>query len=170
MCRAIFRLFSNFRRVLNVVCFHLGNSPASQFYMPTFRNTLSCLHRQIGVKVLHINPPMKMKQSLPKRRHIKSRRLGIIHKKAYNNLNLLFPVLCPICHLLALLGAHHIFHVSGLRVITVPHVLKEEVLGKWNWMAGGKAKKCKGMFWKGETARGVWPVGWSGCRCKSVSI
>jgi len=22
----------------------------------------------------------------------------------------------PICHLLALLGAHHIFHVSGLRV------------------------------------------------------
>jgi len=25
----------------------------------------------------------------------------------------------PICHLLALLGAHHIFHVSGLRVKTV---------------------------------------------------
>jgi hypothetical protein len=24
----------------------------------------------------------------------------------------------PICHLLALLGAHHIFHVSGLRVKT----------------------------------------------------
>ena len=24
--------------------------------------------------------------------------------------------LYPICHLLALLGAHHIFHVSGLRV------------------------------------------------------
>jgi hypothetical protein len=22
----------------------------------------------------------------------------------------------PICHLLALLGAHHIFHISGLRV------------------------------------------------------
>jgi len=22
----------------------------------------------------------------------------------------------PICHLLALLGAHHIFHVSGIRV------------------------------------------------------
>jgi hypothetical protein len=31
----------NFRRVLHVVCFHLGNSPASEFYMPTFRNTLS---------------------------------------------------------------------------------------------------------------------------------
>ena len=25
----------------------------------------------------------------------------------------------PICHLLALLGAHHIFHVSGLRVNTL---------------------------------------------------
>jgi len=28
-------LISNFRRVLNVVCFLLGNSPASEFYMPT---------------------------------------------------------------------------------------------------------------------------------------
>jgi len=26
----------------------------------------------------------------------------------------------PICHLLALLGAHHIFHVSGLKVKSVP--------------------------------------------------
>ena len=34
-------LISNFRPVLNVVCFLLGNSPASEFYMPTFRNTLS---------------------------------------------------------------------------------------------------------------------------------
>jgi len=32
---------SNFRCVLNAVCFLLGNSPASEFYMPTFRNTLS---------------------------------------------------------------------------------------------------------------------------------
>jgi len=24
---------------MNVVCFLLGNSPASEFYMPTFRNT-----------------------------------------------------------------------------------------------------------------------------------
>jgi hypothetical protein len=43
-------LISNFRRVLNVVCFLLGNSPASEFYMPTFRNTLFHLHRQVGVK------------------------------------------------------------------------------------------------------------------------
>jgi hypothetical protein len=34
-------LNSNFRRVLYVVCFLLGNSPASEFYMLTFRNTLS---------------------------------------------------------------------------------------------------------------------------------
>ena len=34
-------LISNFRRVLHVVYFLLGNSPASEFYMPTFRNTLS---------------------------------------------------------------------------------------------------------------------------------
>jgi len=41
-------LISNFRRVLNVVCFLLGDSPASEFYMPTFRNTLhapTCLWR-----------------------------------------------------------------------------------------------------------------------------
>ena len=34
-------LISNFHRVLNVVCFLLGNSTASEFYMSTFRNTLS---------------------------------------------------------------------------------------------------------------------------------
>jgi len=41
-------LISNFRRVLNVLCFLLGDFPASEFYMPTFRNTLFHLHRQIG--------------------------------------------------------------------------------------------------------------------------
>jgi hypothetical protein len=34
-------------RVLYVVCFLLGNSPASEFYMPTFRNTLFHLRRQV---------------------------------------------------------------------------------------------------------------------------
>jgi len=34
-------LISNFRCVLNGVFFLLGNSPASEVYMPTFRNTLS---------------------------------------------------------------------------------------------------------------------------------
>jgi len=41
---------SNFRRVLNVVCFLLGSSPVSEFYMPTFRNTLFNLHKQVGMK------------------------------------------------------------------------------------------------------------------------
>jgi len=41
LCQAAFIfLISNFRRVLYVVCFILGNSPASEFYMPTFRNTV----------------------------------------------------------------------------------------------------------------------------------
>jgi hypothetical protein len=33
-----------------------------------------------------------------------------------NNINTLNTELNPICHLLALLGAHHILHVSGIRV------------------------------------------------------
>ena len=43
-------LISNFRRVLNVICFLLGNSPAPELYMPTFRNTLFHLHRRVGRK------------------------------------------------------------------------------------------------------------------------
>jgi hypothetical protein len=42
-------LISNFRLLLNVVCFLLGNSPASEDYMPTFRNTLFHLHMKEGV-------------------------------------------------------------------------------------------------------------------------
>jgi len=33
---------------LKAVCFLLGDNPASEFYMPTFRNTLFNLHRQVG--------------------------------------------------------------------------------------------------------------------------
>jgi hypothetical protein len=33
-----------------VLCFLLGNSPASEFYMPTFRNTLFYLYRRIDMK------------------------------------------------------------------------------------------------------------------------
>jgi hypothetical protein len=43
-------LISNFRRVLNVECFLLGNSPGSELYMPTFRNTLFHLYRRVGMK------------------------------------------------------------------------------------------------------------------------
>jgi hypothetical protein len=52
-----------------VVCFLLGNSPASEFYVPTFRNTVPWL------------------DSVPKRRHIKFRPLEIIQKKAYYTQN-----------------------------------------------------------------------------------
>jgi len=39
---------SRIRRVLYVVCFLLGNFPAFEFYMPTFRDTLFHLNRQVG--------------------------------------------------------------------------------------------------------------------------
>jgi hypothetical protein len=42
--------------------------------------------------------------------------LGSSRRSWENNINLSNAELNPICHLLALLGAHHIFHVSGLRV------------------------------------------------------
>ena len=67
-------LISNFRRFLKVLCFLLGNSPASEFYMPTFRNI--CL--------FHLHRPTRMEQSVPKRRHVQFRRRGIAQKKAYN--------------------------------------------------------------------------------------
>jgi hypothetical protein len=38
------------KQQLNIACFLLGNSSASEFYMPTFRNTLFHLHRRIGMK------------------------------------------------------------------------------------------------------------------------
>jgi len=40
------------RRVLYVVCFLLGNTPVSEVYMLTFRNTLFYLHRQVDVSSL----------------------------------------------------------------------------------------------------------------------
>ena len=42
-------LISNSRRVLYVACFLLGNSPAPEFYMPTFRNTLFHLYLPINM-------------------------------------------------------------------------------------------------------------------------
>jgi hypothetical protein len=46
----------------------------SHINTPTFWNLV----------ILHIYPPMKMEQSVLKRRHIKFRRRGITQKKAYN--------------------------------------------------------------------------------------
>ena len=51
-CVITFYFFFNtdFYLVLNVVCFLLGNSLASEFYVPMFQNT-------------HTYPPMKMEQT-----------------------------------------------------------------------------------------------------------
>jgi hypothetical protein len=63
---------SNFCPVLNVVGFLLGNSPASEFYMPTFRNTLSVpthlwrWNRQSLPKSWH---KIQTPGDLPKRKH-----------------------------------------------------------------------------------------------------
>ena len=40
--KQILLLTSDFRCVLNAVCFLLGIPPASEFYMPTFRHTVPC--------------------------------------------------------------------------------------------------------------------------------
>jgi len=48
-------LISYFRHVLNIVFFLLGDYLASEFYVPTYRNTLFHLHRWCK-----LTPPMKM--------------------------------------------------------------------------------------------------------------
>jgi len=92
---------------LFVLWFLLGNSPASEFYMPTFRNTLSVPSSQATSKLLRLfssqtfsrmDTPTNLefshytptclwrwnRQSVPKRRHIKFRSRGITQKKTYN--------------------------------------------------------------------------------------
>ena len=44
-------LYSLLNNNKHVVCLLLGNCPASGFYMPTFRNTLFHLHRQVDVRI-----------------------------------------------------------------------------------------------------------------------
>ena len=54
------------RKQSKVVCFLLGNYLESGFYMPTFRNTLFHLHRQVDVSRMystHIYLSMKMEQT-----------------------------------------------------------------------------------------------------------
>jgi hypothetical protein len=45
-----------------IVYFLLGNSPVSEIYMPTFRNTLFHLHRPVGL-CRNVYLPMKMEQT-----------------------------------------------------------------------------------------------------------
>jgi hypothetical protein len=82
--------FENFHRVLNVVCLLLGNSPASEFFMLTFRNSLLHLHRRIGMKEWSCIPIRLWRWnrlSVPKRRHKKFRRRRITQKRIYNIVN-----------------------------------------------------------------------------------
>ena len=46
---------------MSIICFLPGNSLTSEFYMPTFWNTLSHLHRQVAILITY--PPMKMEQT-----------------------------------------------------------------------------------------------------------
>jgi hypothetical protein len=45
-----------------------------------------------------------------------------LHMKGHASLNPLNAELNPICHLLALLGAHHILHISRIRVKILENV------------------------------------------------
>jgi len=66
------------------VCFPLGNSPASEFYIPTFRNTLFHLHRPVVMKNSSYPPAYEDgTDNVPKSRHIKFRGRGITQKKSY---------------------------------------------------------------------------------------
>ena len=65
-----------------VVCFIPGISPASEFYMLTFRNTLPVPSSQAN-RIPTCLCRWK-RQSVPKRRHIKFRSRGIAQKKTYN--------------------------------------------------------------------------------------
>jgi hypothetical protein len=71
VCWMLYVFFWVIPRRLNFICQRFGTL------------CLFHLHRRIGM-ILHTYPPIKMEQSIPKRRHIKFRRRGITHKKAYN--------------------------------------------------------------------------------------
>jgi hypothetical protein len=58
----IFGLGNTYQEVL---CFLLGNSPASEFYMPTFRNTLSQLHRPMETEQIECSETSAYKIQTP---------------------------------------------------------------------------------------------------------
>ena len=64
----IYFFISNFLHVAIVLFFPVGDTPASEFYVPTFRHT-------VFFNIL------QMEQIVPKRRHIKFRRHGITQKE-----------------------------------------------------------------------------------------
>jgi len=73
-----------FRRVLNVVFFLLGETPASEFYAPTFRNTVCSIFIG-GISTFYEDGT----DSVPKRRCLTFRRQGITEKKEYKSVFIL---------------------------------------------------------------------------------
>jgi hypothetical protein len=69
---ALQSLISNLGHVLNVVFFLLGDTPVSEFYMPTFRNTLSVPSSQLVSSCLQ-HLCRRNLQSVLKCQHIKFR-------------------------------------------------------------------------------------------------
>jgi hypothetical protein len=82
-------LISNFRLVLNVVYFLLGNSPKSEVYIPTFRNILPVRSSQACKPTCEDGT-----DSVPKRRHINFRRRRIAQKKHTTLYNVLYHYQC----------------------------------------------------------------------------
>jgi hypothetical protein len=78
-------LISNFCHVLNVIFFLLGDSPASELYVPTFRNSPSVPSRHCK----QLTPPTKMEQTecFETSAH-KIRHRGVTQRKEYNKCNL----------------------------------------------------------------------------------
>jgi len=77
--KKIYFMISNFRRVLKVVCFLLGNSPALNFICRHFGTLcLFHIHRHVPTCLWRRN-----RQCVLKCRHIKFRWQGITQKKAY---------------------------------------------------------------------------------------
>ena len=90
-------LISNFGCVMNVSFFLLGDSPASEFYMLMFRNTLFHLLMWCKQEESFLLTPHMKKEHVPKRKHIKFRRQGITQKKEYNGIELgrmLYTTIC----------------------------------------------------------------------------
>jgi len=64
--------------------FYLGNSPASEFYVPTFRNTLFYLHGRVGVCSTRTSPPTNMEQCSETSAYKIQTPGNLPRKKAYN--------------------------------------------------------------------------------------
>jgi hypothetical protein len=116
-----------------VVCFLLGISPASEFYMPTFRNTLSHLHS------IHCTPTSLWRwNSVPKCQHIKFKRWGITKKKTYNIQNTV--KVWNQTKVVALIS----LRTSGL--CTIFSGLLKQHLGGCHAAISTVVMKCKGLF------------------------